>query len=415
MNNYKIDLRTLNKHWRKLLYSRIQNLFEYEGLPEEINQSAFKLWLWVFGKVIFYKIKDKYLVQPFSYTDRLDWYYVPLHGRVVNPWLPVGFQNYEFTVDDEAIIWSTTPDIYNFKEKSLVSDLVFKTAGQLAENDTSFYCVQRNSRLIAIFTAENDLEKAECNRILEKMYNGDADITMQEDLVSHITANPISENSQRGRITELIEFQQYILANFYHSFGINSNYNLKREQLNSAEIDVNKDVLRLNIEDMLRSREKGVSKINEKYGLDVRVSLNEEVYASLLQEEQMVANGVNPETPNKNNGETKQEMGETIEPAAENSSEERNDNSTDNELDTRSEDANGDVRSNPETDEEVQENNETQDSIPDENGETSDITINIAINGSNLCNNEEGDENDASGELHQEHDAETVERETPDD
>lgn len=410
MNNYKIDLRTLNKQWRKLLYSRIQNLFEYEGLPKEINQSAFKLWLWVFGKVIFYKIKDKYLVQPFSYTDRLDWYYVPLHGRVVNPWLPTGFQNYEFVVDDEAIIWSTTPDIYNFKEKSLVSDLIFKTAGQLAENDTSFYCVQRNSRLIAIFTAENDLEKAECNRILEKMYNGDADITMQEDLVSHITANPISENSQRGRITELIEFQQYILANFYHSFGINSNYNLKREQLNSAEIDVNKDVLRLNIEDMLRSREKGVSKINEKYGLNVRVNLNKEVYASLLQEEQMVAN-VGDTTANA----AVPTMGRPNEQVAENSSEERDDNSQNNKLDTEPKDANGTVRSNLETDEEVPENNENQDSIPDENGETSDITINIAINGSNLCNNEEGDENDASGELHQEHDTETVEREISDD
>ena len=410
MNNYKIDLRTLNKHWRKLLYSRIQNLFEYEGMPEEINQSAFKLWLWVFGKVIFYKIKDKYLVQPFSYTDRLDWYYVPLHGRVVNPWLPTGFQNYEFTVDDEAIIWSTTPDIYNFKEKSLVSDLVFKTAAQLSENDTSFYCVQRNSRLIAIFTAENDLEKAECNRILEKMYNGEADITMQEDLVSHISANPISENSQRGRITELIEFQQYILANFYHSFGINSNYNLKREQLNSAEIDVNKDVLRLNIEDMLRSREKGVSKINEKYGLNIRVSLNEEVYASLLQEEQMVSSG-NDAT----NGEMGKEMEQTEQQVAEDSTEERNDNSQNNKLDTGSEDTNRDVRSDTETTSEVPENNETQDNIPEENGETSDITINIAINGSNLCNNEEGDENDASGELHQEHDTETMERETPDD
>ncbi|WP_213033653.1 hypothetical protein, partial [Acinetobacter baumannii] len=48
-------------------------------------------------------------------------------------------------------------------------------------------------------------------------------------------------------------------------------YNLKREQLNSSEIDVNKDVLRLNIEDMLKCREEGVSKINDIYGLSVRV------------------------------------------------------------------------------------------------------------------------------------------------
>ena len=90
----------------------------------------------------------------------------------------------------------------------------------------------------------------------------------------------------RGRLTELVEFQQYVLANFYHAFGINSNYNLKREQLNSSEIDVNKEVLRLNIEDLLKCREMGVSKINELYGLNIRVALNEEVYSSLLQEQE---------------------------------------------------------------------------------------------------------------------------------
>lgn len=291
MNTSPLDLRELNRLWRRTLYSRILNLFEYENMPEEINMRAFKLGLWFFGKMIFYKIGAKYLVQHFSYTDKLDWYYIPKNGRVVNPWLPEGHQNYTFEVDKEAVIWSTTPDMYTFKQYSLVSDLVYKTASQLAENDISFYCVQRNSRLIAIFTAENDLEKAECNKILEKMYRGDTDITMQEDLVSHITANPISENSQRGRITELIEFQQYILANFYHAFGINSNYNLKREQLNSSEIDVNKDVLRLNIEDMLKCRELGVSKINDIYGLSVRVSLNEEVYKTLLQDAEMLENG----------------------------------------------------------------------------------------------------------------------------
>lgn len=288
IRKYQPELEWLNRHWRRTLYSRIENIFSYENLPEEINERAFKLGLFKFGKVLFFKINDKMCVQSFAYTDRLDWYYIPKHGRVVNPWLPQGKQNFEFEVDKEAVIWNSTPDIYNIRENSVVSDLIFKTAAQLSENDLSYYCIQRNSRLIALFTADNDLEKAEANRVIDKMYAGDPDITMQQDIVSRIQAMSISENSMRGRLTELIEFQQYILANFYHAFGINSNYNLKREQLNSNEIDVNKEVLRLNIEDLLKCRELGVSKVNELYNTDIRVSLNEEVYSSLLKEQEAI-------------------------------------------------------------------------------------------------------------------------------
>lgn len=313
---YKPDLRQTAKQWRRLLYSRIVNIFEYENLPEEINEQAFKLMLFARGKVIFYKIGDKYLIQPFTYTDKLDWYYIPLNGRVVNPWLPIGHQNKEFTIADECVIWNSTPDIYNFREWSLVADLVHKTSYQLAENDISYYCIQRNHRLIAIFTAENSIEKAECDRILEKIYNGCSDITMQEDLVSHIKVNPIAMNSTRSSITELIEFQQYVLANFYHSFGINSNYNLKREQLNSNEIDVNQEVLRLNIEDMLKCRKDGVEKINDLYGTNIVVALNESVYKKLLQETEALGNGMAGQllSPNDNQSgeETAQEFSESV-------------------------------------------------------------------------------------------------------
>lgn len=293
---YQPNLIETARLWRRLLYSKIENIFVYENMPKEIPIRFFNLCLFKTGHMVFYKIGDKYAVQPFSYNDILNWYYVPEKGRVVNPYLPAGHQNWEFTIDDEAVIYNSSPDIYNYRKFSIVSDLVWKTANQLAENDISYYCIQRNHRLIAIFTAQTDLQKREMDKVLEKMYMGAADITAQEDLVSHIQVNPISMNSTRSSITELIEFAQYILANFYHSFGINSNYNLKREQLNSNEIDVNKEVLRLNIDDMLKVREDGVSKINEKYGLNISVSLNEEVYQSLLQEVEMLQNGTIPES-----------------------------------------------------------------------------------------------------------------------
>lgn len=375
MGKYKPELPQLNRLWRRILYSKIVNIFTFENLPEEINEQAMKLGLFTFGKLVFYKIGDKYLTQKFTYTDLLDWYYIPVHGRVVNPWLPQGHQNWEFTVADECCIYCSTPDMYPHREHSIVSDLIYKTATQLSENDISYYCIQRNHRLIAIITAQDDKQRAEAEEILRHMYDGDSEIVMKEDLVNHINVNPIALNATRSPLTELIEFQQYILGNFLHSFGINSNYNLKREQLNSNEIDVNKEVLRLNIEDMLQNWTRGFEKVNEKYGLDIRVSLNEEVYRSLLQEEQAVTGGAQVPIP---------EMGQTNEQVAENSSEERDDNSQNNKLDTGAEDSSTDIRSDAKTDEETKQADETESQTPEtDNGQ---VVLNININTPEISN-----------------------------
>lgn len=369
MAGYVPELSQLSRHWRRLLYSRIVNIFEYENLPPEINEFALKLWLFRYGKIIFYKIKDKFLVQPFAYTDLLDWYYVPKNGRVVNPWLPTGFQNKEFELANEAIIFNATPDMYNFREHGIVSDLVFKTANQLAENDVSYYCIQRNHRLIAIFTAETDLQKAECNRILERMYSGKPDITMGEDLVSHIKVNPIAMNSTRSSITELIEFAQYTLANFYHSFGINSNYNLKREQLNSNEIDVNQEVLRLNIEDMLLNREQGVSKVNELYNLNVRVRLNEEVYKNLLRDIDALSDNT------QGDGEGNKSQTETIESSVTESKDNSEDTKSGGRISDVQETNTGDRSSISEENKEMGEEDGKEDSLQRETeGESSQVS-----------------------------------------
>jgi hypothetical protein len=426
MDKYKPDLSTLNRHWRRMLYSKIENIFEYEGLPEEINERALKLGLFLFGKLVFYKIGDKYLVQNFSYTDKLDWYYVPKNGRVVNPWLPIGHQNWEFEVDKECVIWNSTPDIYTFRNHSVVSDLVFKTATQLSENDMSYYCIQRNHRLIAIITAQDDKQKAEANRILEHMYNADPEMVMKEDLVNRIQVNPIAMNATRSPLTELIEFHQFILANFYHAFGINSNYNLKREQLNSNEITVNEDVMRLNIEDMLQSRQKGIEKINEIYGLNIRVSLNEEVYATLLAASELSEQGGLQEEVQNTEQTGFETTGEKDSASQENNSSVSNDDREDNRQRDSSEPTNENVsekemESPSETDkgteedaEEMQANDKSPEETDGDDGKEVSVTV-IVNNGKiqNLgldTNTEKGEDEDVALQ-----DTETVGDREPDD
>lgn len=410
MNKYKPDLASLNRHWRRMLYSKIENIFEYENLPEEINERAFKLGLFLFGKLVFYKIGEKYVVQNFSYTDKLDWYYVPKNGRVVNPWLPTGHQNWEFEINKECVIWNSTPDIYNFRQHSVVADLVFKTATQLSENDMSYYAIQRNHRLIAIITAQDDKQRMEADRILEHMYNADPEMVMKEDLVNRIQVNPIALNGTRSPLTELIEFHQFILANFYHAFGINSNYNLKREQLNSNEITVNEDVMRLNIEDMLQSRQKGIDKINEIFGLDIRVSLNQEVYATLLASTENVEQGNNSGEVQENEQPGFESAGEETQSAVDKSQENETNNSGNkgkNEQRIRNSipEQNSQMEENTkneENNEKIQSNEETTDEA---NGDDSKgVSVTVVVNNGEIQNfgleqseeNEKGEDKDVA-------------------
>ena len=49
---------------------------------------------------------------------------------------------------------------------------------------------------------------------------------------------------------------------FYHSIGVNANYNMKRERVSGEEIAVNDECLIINVIDMLNNLQEAVQKIH---------------------------------------------------------------------------------------------------------------------------------------------------------
>lgn len=77
-----------------------------------------------------------------------------------------------------------------------------------------------------------------------------------------------------GLINQFIELEQYIKASCLNEIGLNANYNMKRESLNSAESALNDDFLIPLIDNMLACRKDFVNKVNNMYGTDITVELN---------------------------------------------------------------------------------------------------------------------------------------------
>lgn len=165
-------------------------------------------------------------------------------------------------------------DYENLGLKGGLYSLIYQTAGLLADNISSLNIAQINSRLSAIFTATDEAIARTGEEVLKEIYNGRPYKILRDEIVDKINVNPIAASGQNNTLMSLIEAHQYILAQFFQEIGISANYNMKRERLNTAEVEMNNGALDINIFSMLKNRQEAVALINEKYGTNIEVELN---------------------------------------------------------------------------------------------------------------------------------------------
>lgn len=159
-----------------------------------------------------------------------------------------------------------------------ISGLIYQTAGLLADNISSLNVAQINGRLSVVFTAEDEDIARTGEKVLEDIYRGKPFKILTDDIIERINATPIASAGTNNTLMSLIEAHQYILAQFFQEIGVQANYNMKRERLNTAEVEMNNGALDINIWNMLKNRQEAVEAINEKFGTDIKVDLNFAVF-----------------------------------------------------------------------------------------------------------------------------------------
>ena len=182
------------------------------------------------------------------------------------------FATEQFTMKKGKIVPPSDPLPY-----TALYSYILRTSEMLENIDISIRTLLRTSRATVFVTAKTQEIKNGAQIILNKILNGEEYGIFLDDLLNslNITFAPTANNAQ-SLLNELKEQYQFMLAEFYHAVGINANYNLKRERLNTAEIDVNTDALFINILDMLKCREQGVKNVNAMFGTNITVRLGDE-------------------------------------------------------------------------------------------------------------------------------------------
>ena len=247
-----------------IMLNRLSSMFKWEGLPETIPQRMLELFLLNNGHCVVTRVREELYAFTGGYGGEPDEYYRPTIYTVANPFLNF-YENLHIDVDcvllgNDTCYMGLLP-------------IMERYGTALIENDITMNLVSIMSRVPSLITADNDSDYEAAKKFIEDIIDGKPSAIGTKTFFEGVKAQPFIAKGETP-LTGLIEYEQYLKAGFFNEIGLNANYNMKRESLNSAESQLNNDALTPLIDDMLKCRKLAAEKINEKYGTEITVDFD---------------------------------------------------------------------------------------------------------------------------------------------
>ena len=246
------------------MLNRTQSMFRWNGLPDTIPERSLELFLQTNGNVCFYEHNDALYVFTGGMGGEPDVYYMPTVYTIANPALKL---SKTLKIGSECVV---------MPNDSLYLGLIpmfSRYASGMTENELSIKIALINSRIVDLISAPDDRTRLSAEKFLSDIANGKHGVIAENAFLDGIRAQPYGTTANSNTLTNLIEMEQYFKASWFNELGLNANYNMKRESLNSSESQMNNDALLPLVDDMLKCRERAIEKVNEMFGTEISVSL----------------------------------------------------------------------------------------------------------------------------------------------
>jgi hypothetical protein len=248
--------------------AKTQAMFVYGGLPDTVPAEELERLLQTEGNAFFAEVNgDLYALQGAAGGEP-DPYNRPTIYTVANPALRLN-RSYKIGVDGIFIKNDTNgnsllPIIGKFA--------VLYTDGIISLNTASIL-----TRITMLISASDDKTKQSADEFLKKILDGDFSVIGENAFFKGVNMQTAA-TSNTQYITQLVELVQYYKANMLNELGLNANYNMKRERLNTGEVAMNVDVLLPYVDNMLHERQKALKQVNEMFGTEITVRLGSSWY-----------------------------------------------------------------------------------------------------------------------------------------
>ena len=121
-----------------------------------------------------------------------------------------------------------------------------------------------------LISAGDDNTKESAEQLFEKIIGGEFGVIGENRLFDGIKSQQTMATGNIN-LTQLIEMNQYLKASLFHEVGLNSSFNMKRERLNTKEVELNDDVLFPLTDNMHENRVKGIENVNKMFNTEIAV------------------------------------------------------------------------------------------------------------------------------------------------
>lgn len=257
--------------------AKTNNMFEWKIPQKEIRPRDMELRIQSTGYSIIAPYKDKFYSLRGTLGGRPNFNYMPSWAVVANPYLKLFetfkvFYGYDYHGD--------YPDLDKLEHECVVipNDSLYvgliptltMYLSRMVETDISRRIVTISTRAMNILTARDEDVHRSVKDVINDLYKGKISSILADDILDESTIQSLpfagGTNSQRA-ITELIESEQYDKAALMNELGLQANYNMKRESINSNEAQLAQDAILPFADDMLKQRQIACELINEKFNL----------------------------------------------------------------------------------------------------------------------------------------------------
>lgn len=262
--NFEDKVKAVNVYVSTML-NRTQMMFKYKNLPDTIPQRNLETMLQVNGNIFVTKVKGALYAFTGGLGGEPDVYYEPTIYTVANPALDF---SKNLVIDKDGVL---------VRNDSFIQGLIplcSRYATLLVENNITMKIADINTRITSFLSAPDDKTRKGALEYIKQIEDGRLGVIAETAFLDGVRVQP-NANPNSNYMTQLIEFEQYVKATWFNDLGIQSMFNMKRETLNSSETQMNEDVLKPLVADMLEQRKIGIEKINNMYGTNITVELSE--------------------------------------------------------------------------------------------------------------------------------------------
>lgn len=265
-NFNKINKNTIFNNYIRYMFGKTNHMFSYGNLPETISRRQIELYTQYDGWSCFADWKNDLYIYQGALGGAPDENNLPTECIISNP-----FQrnNKIYKINKDCIIMKNDEMYYG------LYPLFEQYAALLTENYVSIRSADINSRIVSLLTAKNEQQKQSAELYYKKIIDGDLSVIM--DNMSILGDGVDVKNYTIGngnKITDLIELHQYIWSQWNNELGLQSNYNMKRESINSNEAILNRDTLYPLVDEMYACRKEAIEKVNKMFGTHITVEFD---------------------------------------------------------------------------------------------------------------------------------------------